>query len=491
MSRGFERFARRRQIGRWHERCFVSNFVRVSRVVCGVVFLCAGSLGAPGLAHAQNAVIMSSPVSDGGVGSINYADCAGGNTLSFTLAVTNPSAGDTFQVWAGPPTSSSLGCIPSAARQSGGVCWPLADPTAAVASTVSVPVRARDIANYLGSAPLPTTYSGANGSGDDGVESAVNSAGLMACQQQAIPGPVSLGIYFLLVESDGMTVDGDFAAHEGGAEYTFQAGTLGPQAPESVSVVINDESATLAWTPPSDTSIVGYNVYCQDYGAIDAATPPASSGESLDTGINEVDGGVAAGECGGSALTDTGFTKQVVSTTTTTDSSTTSTTDSGTDSADLVSQSGTVGTQVTTPAGISQVPIGKVGNTIVSLCASPNGAGEVALTAGSTASTATLTLTNYDYYVFAVAAVDALGNVGPVGNVQCGTPGPIQDFWLDYTQDGGLAGGGYCALQGVGMPAGGTCMGIGVGFVALSLVRRRRAWRGTRRPGRVRSCPRR
>jgi hypothetical protein len=459
-------------------------------VVCGVVFLGAGWLGAPGLAHAQNAVIMSSPVSDGGIGSVNYADCASGNTLSFTLAITNPSAGDTFQVWAGPPTSSSLGCIPAASRQSGGECWPLADPTAAVESTVSVPVRARDIANYLGSSSLPITYSPASGA--NGVESAVDNAGIMACQQQATPGPVSLGIYFLLVQSDGATVDGDFAAHEGGAEYIFQAGTLGPQAPEGVSVVINDQSATLAWTPPSDTSIVGYNVYCQDYGAIDAATPPAASGESLETGVNEVDGGAPGGECGGSALTDAGFTKQVVSTTTTTDSSTTSTTDSaGTDSADLVSQSATDGTQVTTPAGISQVPIGRVGNTVVSLCGSPNGSGNVASTGGSTASTATLILTNYDYYVFAVAAVDTLGNVGPVGNLECGTPGPIQDFWLDYTQDGGLAGGGYCALRGVGMPAGGTCMGIGVGFVALSFVRRRRAWRGTRRPGLGRSCPRR
>jgi hypothetical protein len=437
-----------------------------------VVSLCAGWLGAPALAHAQNALIASSPTSDGGAGSVNYADCASNETLSFTLTVTNPSASDSWQIWVGPPTDTtagSLGCIPIAARQSGGQCWPLADPTTTIQPTMPVSVRARDIANYLSSSSLPTSYGG-----DGGVEQAVDDVGVGACREQATPGPVSLGIYFLLVESDG-TVDGDFTAHQGGAEYTFQAGTLGPQAPESVSVVINDSSATLGWTPPSDTSIVGYNVYCQDYGAIDAATPSGTSGEGDDTGVNEVDGGAAGGECGGFALTDI-FT--VVSGTTTTTDSGATTDSAAADSAAIVSESGAVAASVTTPAGISQIAIGKVGNTTVSLCASPNDDRDGAMTAGSTANTATLSgLTNYDYYAFAVAAVDSLGNVGPVGNLQCGTPGPIQDFWLDYTQDGGLAGGGYCALRGVGMPAGGTCMGIGVGFVALSLVRRRRARR--------------
>jgi hypothetical protein len=113
-----------------------------------------------------------------------------------------------------------------------------------------------------------------------------------------------------------------------------------------------------------------------------------------------------------------------------------------------------------TPAGISEIP--------ASFLCSP-------FLAGSASGMAPLTgLKNFDHYVFGVAAVDQLGNVGPVGNLVCGTPGPVADFWYDYVNDGGLAGGGYCALDGVGMPAGGSCMAIGVGLGAIGLRRRRK-----------------
>jgi hypothetical protein len=111
-----------------------------------------------------------------------------------------------------------------------------------------------------------------------------------------------------------------------------------------------------------------------------------------------------------------------------------------------------------TPAGISEIP--------ASFQCSP-------FLSGSATSSAMITLTNFDHYVFGVAAVDQLGNIGPVGNLVCGTPGPIADFWYDYVNDGGQAGGGYCALEGVGMPAGGSCMAIGVGLGAIGFARRR------------------
>jgi hypothetical protein len=446
------------------------------------VSLCAAWLCAPAQAHAQNVVIAAAPTTSApAANEINYVDCIENTSIDFTLTISDASAGDSFEVWVGPPTSPGfLGCVEPTFRTGTGACWPLANPTSTIQGSVAVTVRAQDIAGFLDNASPPKTY--------------VASTGATSCQQQTTPGPISLGIYFLLVKADG-TVDGNLADKQGFAEYSpLEVGTLGPNAPSNVNLVVNDGYATLSWTPSSDTSIVGYNVYCQDYGVIDAASPSSTGDETADTGSNIYDAGAVVGQCGttfpGSDIFET-----LVSTTTSADSGMGTTIDAAvTDSASTtVSESGAIVSTVVTPAGISLIQTGRVGNTVVSLCASPTDDLDGAMTAGTTASSATLTLTNYDYYVFAVAAVDSVGNVGPVGDpLQCGTPGPISDFWYAYTKDGGLAGGGYCALEGVGMPAGGACMGIGVGFVAIGLVRRRRKISpGTTRPGRRLPCPRR
>ena len=133
---------------------------------------------------------------------------------------------------------------------------------------------------------------------------------------------------------------------------------------------------------------------------------------------------------------------------------------------------GSTAAPVTTNSGISQIPVQFI-------VASPTDTLDGAMTGGSTTATATIPARNFDFYVFAVAAVDTIGNVGALSNIQCGTPGPIKDFWYNYsTLDGGLAGGGYCALEGVGMPAGSAFMTAGVGLAAVSLIRRRRKKRG-------------
>jgi hypothetical protein len=446
--------------------------VRASKTVSVVASMCAVWFGVPASAHAQSVTIATPSASacdagaGAGAGIINYADCECDATLTFTLTVSNPSAGDTLQAWVGPPASepSSLGCSAPAARQSGGGCWPVAStvPNSSITSPITMTVRARDIAYYLGNASPPTSYDDVGST--PGVKSVVDLAGANACQQQPIPETLSLGIQFMLVETDG-TVDGNLTAHVGFAEWPIQAGTLGPNAPSDVSVSVNDQYATVSWTPSSDTAIAGYNVYCQNFGAIDAATPSPTEGGS---GA----GGISGGVCGSSLFSGANvFTKTVM---TVADSGTADADD--TDLGGAVPESGLPTTTVVTQAGISQIVLGMGG---VSLCASPTDDRDGALTAGSTTSSATISLTNFDYYAFGVAAVDTLGNVGPLGGpITCGTPGPIADFWYAYTNDGGLAGGGYCALEAVGMPAGGAVMGIGVSFFAVGLVRRRR-----RRPG--------
>jgi hypothetical protein len=83
-------------------------------------------------------------------------------------------------------------------------------------------------------------------------------------------------------------------------------------------------------------------------------------------------------------------------------------------------------------------------------------------------------LINGHQYAIAVAAYDDDGNVGLVSNLFCQTPEPVIDFWDRYEADGGKAGGGFCALEGPGIPVAGSVFGMGVGAAALVFARRRR-----------------
>jgi MYXO-CTERM domain-containing protein len=77
-------------------------------------------------------------------------------------------------------------------------------------------------------------------------------------------------------------------------------------------------------------------------------------------------------------------------------------------------------------------------------------------------------------YNFVIAAVDNSGNIGPPSTENCATPAPINDFWKIYREDGGQAGGGFCALEAAGAPAGSTIAFAGAGAFVLAAVRRRR-----------------
>jgi hypothetical protein len=248
-----------------------------------------------------------------------------------------------------------------------------------------------------------------------------------ACTQTS-PGAIQIGIYFMFLAPDG-SVDGTAGV------YQIPVDTLGPFAPASVTLTIGDGNGTVSWTPPDDPtgSIVGYYVYCQ----------------------NDGDAGTGVGACTSSVIKNAFTTTPPVAVV---DAGTTAIADGSEPDGEIPFDAGA--TVPVTPAGISEIP--------ASFLCSP-------FLAGSATGMAPLTgLKNFDHYVFGVAAVDQLGNVGPVGNLVCGTPGPIADFWYDYVNDGGLAGGGYCALEGVGMPAGGACMAIGVGLGAIGLRRRRK-----------------
>jgi hypothetical protein len=346
---------------------------------------------------------------------ISYSDCIANVELTFSLEIANIPAGDTLQVWAGPysgPSGSGSADGPCVFDGSRQTeCWPVINGPITPEQPTSVTVSAQEAVLYL-NGPSSPTYMRATSA---------------ACTQTS-PGAIQIGIYFMFLAPDG-SVDGTAGV------YQIPVDTLGPFAPASVTLTIGDGNGTVSWTPPDDPtgSIVGYYVYCQ----------------------NDGDAGTGVGACTSSVIKNAFTTTPPVAVV---DAGTTAIADGSEPDGEIPFDAGA--TVPVTPAGISEIP--------ASFLCSP-------FLAGSATGMAPLTgLKNFDHYVFGVAAVDQLGNVGPVGNLVCGTPGPIADFWYDYVNDGGLAGGGYCALEGVGMPAGGACMAIGVGLGAIGLRRRRK-----------------
>jgi len=83
-------------------------------------------------------------------------------------------------------------------------------------------------------------------------------------------------------------------------------------------------------------------------------------------------------------------------------------------------------------------------------------------------------LINGHQYAVAVAAYDDDQNTGILSNLGCQTPEPVTDFWDSYQDDGGRAGGAYCALKAPAAPVAGSVFGMGVGVAAIAYGRRRR-----------------
>jgi hypothetical protein len=83
-------------------------------------------------------------------------------------------------------------------------------------------------------------------------------------------------------------------------------------------------------------------------------------------------------------------------------------------------------------------------------------------------------LTDGQTYDVVIAAVDGSGNVGPPSTCVDDYPAPVNDFFKIYRQDGGQAGGSFCALEAVGAPAGAPIVGMAFGAMAFTMARRRR-----------------
>lgn len=403
---------------------------------------------------------------------INYNDCSSNIRLQFTITVSGLPCSDTIQVWAG-----TTDCTQVSARQanSGAThCWPVT-PTGAFAMQASSTgdIRAQDIVAFVTNPEPPTIYS---------------PSGVGACQSQASPGGVSLSMYFMAIEADGQTVDGT------AAEYDFGADLVGPYPPSNITAGVGENLIVVNWTPAVDSTIQGFNIYCQDQGAIvtDAgAGVPEATLVCPETSVSTVPEADLDGEVDGEA-----------------DSSTP--TDAGCHYVNLIDAGGANGSSCVSNAlknefVIGQTPTFDAGDASL-VVPQIDGAAEASTTGtavgisdipgmylcgqvgGNTTSSYTVQqftdsgpmIRDGVQYAVTVAATDGTGNTGIIGNLSCVIPSPVIDFWTAYTSDackGDSAlcpGGGFCALEGAGMPVGGSLFGLGMGAAALAMARRRR-----------------
>jgi hypothetical protein len=85
-----------------------------------------------------------------------------------------------------------------------------------------------------------------------------------------------------------------------------------------------------------------------------------------------------------------------------------------------------------------------------------------------------------------VAARDLVGNAGTLSELACASPKDVIDFFENYRDAGGMAGGGICSIDASASGRSFSLGGAGVALAGLALLRRRAA---RRRSGVLASAP--
>jgi hypothetical protein len=421
---------------------------------------------------------------------ISYADCIADQTLQFSLALSG-FAGQDIQIWA----SRTGTCTNDGERGNGAVadCWPV-DPSGwehavnlTTLTTQTFNVRVQDVV----------------GRQDESFTTGIpqyKPQGPAACATQLSYSGTTFNIFFIPI-TNGTTATG--------TAYNYSVGVdmVGPPSPAGVGDQAGDTLLVVSWTPNNDTNTLGYDIFidpipgqedagpsmadgavvnppdamlvCPDTGggspqdvtvadgaedgSIDGATdasqgvmdsaPPADSG-CVYVNHGGGSGGGGQGLCTSSVLSGSLSTIVDAGPITVVDESGTG--EGGTDDSGTTTESGT--------GGIANIPSAYL----------VGGSGTGTTVTDKSTGTYTISgLIDNVTYNFVVSAVDAFGNVGPPSGEKCDYPAPVVDFWQQYRQDGGGAG-GFCALDNVGAPVGPSIVGIGMGAAALALARRRR-----------------
>jgi hypothetical protein len=441
---------------------------------------------------------------------ISYSDCASDMVLQFPVIISGFDGSSLLEVWAGTSDCSQDANRGLAGELAPVGCWQVKQPIGGlVANGVStgenISVRVQDIVSHIGTTPTTAAY----------VQN-----GISACSSQTVDTASMISVYFVPTSTAG-TVDGSVYF------YPITVDMVGPESPAVPTLAGAGDTLIIAnWTPNIDPDTIGYDVFidpipghetaslsggepvlvCPDSGVAASASDATvtSDGATADGALGE-GGSAAAGASGDDAdldantsaqfdasqcvmerraVTDpTGAPGQCASSVLTNADSTIISVSGiatlGTD-AEIVDDAAlgddAASTATDTDAGVfTNVGISHIDPKYIYKPDSITGITSASITASSYTITGLQDGVNYN---IAIAAVDALGNVGPLSPLQCNEPEPIIDFWQSYRKDGGQAGGGFCALEAAGAPAG-SAVFLG-GFVSLAAAAWRRR-RGKRR----------
>ena len=241
------------------------------------------------------------------------------------------------------------------------------------------------------------------------------------CTTQALTsGQTTVNIFFIWV-------DGQSTAIASATAYPIAVKLLGPPAPTAVTAAAGGGLLKVGWTAPSgEKDLAGYYIYAQASGASDAATTSDASTLVCD------DGGIL---------------------------------DGGTDdSGDAIA--------IQVDASCTSVP---AGDGAAASCGTvdPKASTSQQVT-GAVGGGTVKGLVNGATYTVAVGAYDSFGNVGALSGVVCATPQETTGFWERYEGAGGTAGGGYCSLDGAGLPGAPAAAAFVFALAGLAALRRRK-----------------
>jgi hypothetical protein len=414
------------------------------------------------------------------VNALNFEDCSADLYYQFELGIAYPNSSYLLEAWAGTQDCSQLSNRQTSATS---VCWPVAAAVNANINPTLLNVRMQDIASGAFTTTHQTTYTETNTTNNPNV-----------CQAQTETGATSVTLYIFFVDGGSNPV-GTVQNYQ--ISLDMRTGTV----PGAITAGVGDTVLIIGIPPTTDPDVQGWNVYCdpppgqENVGGtvpVDAASnnlcPPAvpdssttdavasdavssvSDGASDSATDSATPGTTAIDDAGGNAC-GVPFNDAGIPSPGGCSASSALIPGGGASSSTTTEEGGTVVTSAdggaTFSASGTMDPTFQYGQ--------PNGA---KFLCGSSSVTSTSInvkgLKDYSFYNISVAAVDAVGNVGPLSPLVCGEPLPVDDFWKAYTNDNGLAGGGFCSAEGVGVPAGTSGLGVLMVASMVAIVRRRR-----------------
>jgi hypothetical protein len=362
---------------------------------------------------------------------VNLQDCYDDQLIRFTLQMSGFQANASVQAWA---SNSGADCKQQTVRTGAlAQCWRLLDTDIPLQTVVDVDIPVR---NIMAGAPP-------------------NEPQHPKRDEEALCGKVDLAtitVHFLYF-APGQQAN---AAYEKTVAITVD--TVGPKPPSGLKALPGNTRIQVSWVNISGgsgdaaatgglTELTGVKVYCDVAGAATPTTiqnPPVCRQEERDAGVDDA----------GNPITET---------------------------VEVCEDGGTTTTEE--PAsGCSSANFRNPDNTPIFPSAEFNQKYECGSITGNTGTTVVATqiagkpLVNGTTYAVAVAATDKFGNVGQLSDVICETPEETTDFWQEYRNAGGDAGGG-CSASGAALPVGSITMLLLAVVTAGSTLRRRSASR--------------